>query len=807
MKRLILEVSLKPFRDSSPSTTETVIREILRQWQLVIQDAGRLSFLLWTAEGSEILEYRGRMEDSIEWAKWIGIANEAPAHSWDPDRQTIHSRRFPYSENAPALTYARLKSIVTALKTLGEEITGKPVTVGTIFDPGPEFAESAFKYQKHPELNKGNIMGARQWIHCAATLHADDRAYAGFPDGIPEGTSLGTYLGRQSQHFLSDLGFDYLWLSNGFGYSLDSWNVTGEVFDGVRFDTSNSLEINQSILKFWRDFRQGCPDFPIETRGSNLSTAMDLASDASPLRDIYQGGFNLIAPVNSPWAALNGDYGLEITGWLSHIASLPDGDVVPFRYYIHDPWWLNSPWLDRYGREPHDIYLPLSASRISAKGNIPPPDSVSFLTIDDSYGRMPEEVASEVTPHLRRALADFPDEPGLVTWIYPFEEYHEWTFANPNRVSEVFFGDWFMRSALNQGFPLNTVVSTENFLTSRAVRPKLYKKTILVCPAPDANTPLAQALLEHLEDGGRALLYGPLNHADPRISSLLHTQIVEPVSGELAFQSMLSPDLLRIGGFAQKLNFRSILSGGGLDTALTKESDSESLKVLAEAKSDNGARLFAAIKALPGNGQLGWIRGALCESVNRQSMLPIPDDENKWFRAERLMRWILGEFGYVLRFEKPDIHTADPIILTARCRGAWYFSGYSPNTNVRLHWRFPEGVPVPVGCDVSVNNGLGTMTLARAWHRECRVLVDQFDTGEVSCREQYSGEVGITRRLKVSGLINAALTFLPDLSLPGTVRIQKDEGYLGQGPDIPFETTPDGYLITRNISGDILISW
>ena len=37
---------------------------------------------------------------------------------------------------------------------------------------------------------------------------------------IPEGMSLGTFLGGQSQHFLTDLGFDYLWLSNGFGFSI-----------------------------------------------------------------------------------------------------------------------------------------------------------------------------------------------------------------------------------------------------------------------------------------------------------------------------------------------------------------------------------------------------------------------------------------------------------------------------------------------------------------------------------------------------------------------------------------------------------
>ena len=34
-----------------------------------------------------------------------------------------------------------------------------------------------------------------------------------------------------------------------------------------------------------------------------------------------------LAP-NSPWAALNGDFGLELIGWMSHIAELPGDPFV-----------------------------------------------------------------------------------------------------------------------------------------------------------------------------------------------------------------------------------------------------------------------------------------------------------------------------------------------------------------------------------------------------------------------------------------------------------------------------------------------
>ena len=61
------------------------------------------------------------------------------------------------------------------------------------------------------------------------------------------------------------------------------------------------------MFGFWNDFRRECPKFPLETRGTNLTTGMDLSSDATPTREIYREVYDIEAPVNSPWAALNGD--------------------------------------------------------------------------------------------------------------------------------------------------------------------------------------------------------------------------------------------------------------------------------------------------------------------------------------------------------------------------------------------------------------------------------------------------------------------------------------------------------------------
>jgi hypothetical protein len=111
-------------------------------------------------------------------------------------------------------------------------MTGKPVRAGATFDPGPEFAKSDFKYVKHPEICVGESMGRKSMVCSYALLNADDNRYAGFPDGIPQDTAMGTFLGRQAQIFMDDLGFDYLWLSNGFGFG-SARNVATESKPGA----------------------------------------------------------------------------------------------------------------------------------------------------------------------------------------------------------------------------------------------------------------------------------------------------------------------------------------------------------------------------------------------------------------------------------------------------------------------------------------------------------------------------------------------------------------------------------------------
>ena len=85
----------------------------------------------------------------------------------DPSEINIHEQARLYMNNPPQITYGTLKEIIQTFKSIGRKLTGKPVSVGATFDPGPEFARSPFKFERHREILKG------EWVDCSATLSGD----------------------------------------------------------------------------------------------------------------------------------------------------------------------------------------------------------------------------------------------------------------------------------------------------------------------------------------------------------------------------------------------------------------------------------------------------------------------------------------------------------------------------------------------------------------------------------------------------------------------------------------------------------
>jgi hypothetical protein len=198
-QNISLEVSLKPFKQNNEQYIRKVAEEIFTQWFSLLRHTDTVSIMLWTSDGSEILDYRGSMQQPLEWARYMGNPNTGRPVNSGPPNLSLHERALLYIDNPPEFTYGDLKFIVQTLKSTGSRITGKPIRVGTTFDPGPEFAKSDFKYKRHREILGGNAMGPSSFVSCYSILHADTTQYAGFPKGIPEGTPFGVFFGRQSQ--------------------------------------------------------------------------------------------------------------------------------------------------------------------------------------------------------------------------------------------------------------------------------------------------------------------------------------------------------------------------------------------------------------------------------------------------------------------------------------------------------------------------------------------------------------------------------------------------------------------------------
>lgn len=502
MKNITLEMSLKPFKQTDSRYIENVCRKFFTQWSPLLTKADTVSVMLWAADGSEILDYKGELDDSFEWAYLIGGANPRMETSdVDPQGTALHTRNYLYTENPPVMTYGILKNIISTIKRVGTELTqGKKITVGATFDPGPEFAKSSFKFERHNEICLGADMGVGSMVCGYGVLNGDSDKYAAYPDGIPDGTKFGVFFGKQSQIFLDDMGYDYIWLSNGLGFGKDTWSKNGAIYDGEHFNADALEDVKNSVMEFWKLFTAEC-SYPIQVRGTNMSMGIDMATDGVPLKMIYDSVKDILPPPNSPWAPLNGDYGLELMGYMSRIAYVPNEDYL-FRYYIHDPWWVNSPWYDRYNSLPHDIYLPMAISRIDENGRIFAPSNFNILTIDNSFGDMPDCCVYEPMPHIMKAIKEVPDEAAPVVWVYPFDEYS--AAESEYMLKSMNAEDWYIAKSITDGCPISAVTSTEIFLKQDK---SIYKNSVIVTPVPYTEE-FKNAISDYAANGGRVIFYG-----------------------------------------------------------------------------------------------------------------------------------------------------------------------------------------------------------------------------------------------------------------------------------------------------------
>lgn len=759
MKEITLEMSLKPFKINTHDEIKAVCKSLFMQWLPLVKNAETVCVLLWIGDGSELLEYSGDMNEKVEWAKYIGRANEFDG-DWnkdsDPEKLSPHAQKYLYMENPPIFHYEDIKFITEILKEVGTQITGKNIRVGTTFDPGPEFAESEFKYKRHPEICTAGTMGDKSFVVSYETLNGDTCHYRAYPNGIPEGTPFAEFFGKQCQFFLDDMGFDYIWFSNGFGFGAENWATTGPLFDGEKFtnDKEKILDVKQKTLQFWKEFRAGCPHYEVQTRGTNLSVGIDFATDGVDTKDIYDGDFHIVPPPNSPWAALDKNFGLEMSGYMSRIAKLPNDKEFMYRFYLHDPWWMNSPWFDRYEGEPHDIYLPLSVSRINERYEIEVSSYINLLTVDTSLGEMPEEAVQHVMPHINKAIKRLPDQVAPIVWVYPFNEYQSANEEGVYELEKAFYEDWYITSAINAGLPLNTVLATDNFVNHQQCNIMYFKGSIILSPVPRKNSAYESSLLSFVKEGGNVLLYGSLTNASDTLLQTLNLRIDEGIDGSMQYMDYTYSNDVAL----QPLFHNSILSDGMIDTVINDESKKND--VISEVVQGNKKRVCGI--CVEAGGKLAWLRGTNCNSPRKGANLLQPLDSDISIHEEVMLRRTLTKFDMCIEFIKQDKHSKEPAFTIHRHNNAFYFSGYVPDTTIGTRMRFPLGVPILIGHEVHMENGFGIYHFPRSFHKECRVFVEQEEKGTISMSEYGPVSVIMKRRILLEGLKDATIYVFPE---------------------------------------------
>ena len=74
-KTVNLEMSLKPFKRTDDEYIRGVCKNVFEQWRPLLKNRETVSVMLWTADGSEILDYSGDPDKEFEWCIYFGNAN------------------------------------------------------------------------------------------------------------------------------------------------------------------------------------------------------------------------------------------------------------------------------------------------------------------------------------------------------------------------------------------------------------------------------------------------------------------------------------------------------------------------------------------------------------------------------------------------------------------------------------------------------------------------------------------------------------------------------------------------------------
>ena len=120
-RNVTLEISLKPFKETTNEYIRYVCRSVFEQWRPLIKNRETISIMMWSSDGSELLDYTGDLDKGFEWCCYVGTANK-PLLGEEPLETSPHERKQFYMESPPKMTYRILKKIVDTFKEEGKKV-------------------------------------------------------------------------------------------------------------------------------------------------------------------------------------------------------------------------------------------------------------------------------------------------------------------------------------------------------------------------------------------------------------------------------------------------------------------------------------------------------------------------------------------------------------------------------------------------------------------------------------------------------------------------------------------------------------
>jgi hypothetical protein len=340
-------------------------------------------------------------------------------------------------------------------------------------------------------------------------------------------------------------------------------------------------------------------------------------------------------------------------------------------------------------------------------------------------------------------------------------------------------------------------------------KPSYFNESVLVTIAPDADSDLEKTLIRFVSNGGRLLVFGPVDHSGPAFLDLLNLQNVSPLEGELSVKKDFSIDVLE-EAYPKVINHRSLFSAGGIRTKL-KNRDDPSTRLLASVERGAEERdvVWSRSEKSWNGGTVVYVRGTNSAAFDGGRLLT-PDDPEKYFIGQLYLRYALDEFGIRFGIEKEDPSQRSPVTTVSRSNNAFIFSGYNPHSTVKHHFKFPQGAPLLLGFETKLADGNSTYTLPTAWNRECRIFIEQPE-GTVSYKELHSGQKGISKRFTVRGLKDATLRVYAEDHVTGKdLRAYVNSGYPWRTGEVSVKAGDPKFgkhFVFENITGDFVVAW